>query len=414
MRRREFLGLMAALAGAGAGALGMPAAPMAAQVDRLRWWAPYPLVGPDGEVMGLEWRYLAGLISDAGKPTGFVVSLVTYSNIPFVQAGRYELLVMREDLTGAEPHRTRTYQGALTYDAATASYSFSGPDSSSASWRLDSAAGSYSLSVSTAELTLQGLTLLPAGPMIAESGDGVITDATFSGVEVFSDYYADWVAFQRAGETIGYGRFDIQNLKTRGLARPTGFSHHWFGIAAEAAGQPVWVSAWRLVSEKTYWVVTVARGSGATWTVESFTEASPGFAHPLAVEILEWQPQPVPAGEAARRTGRRWRVTAGRLLPGDLLDLDISVPPGQFIGDLRVAAGVTSTSRMQEAITGTAAGSVAGAAFGNLRFAVAESTYSELDPGQQPTPSPTTPTPSPTTPTPTPTGQRLNLPFVQR
>lgn len=375
MHRRQFLGLLAALAAAGA-AGGDAVRRVAAQTDRSLWWSPAPggTLPPNRVV--LEWRYLAGRISEAGQDVGFVVSLADF-NAPFVDPP--QLLVMREDLAGATPHRAQVYPGSLTYDAASATYRFAASSgAAAATWRFDSASQRYTLSVVSPELELGELTLIPQGALIPEAGTGQITTATFGGVDIFSDYYADWVTISRGGANLGVGRLDMQSIRPAAFTLPTGFSHHWFAVAAESEGAPVWLSAWRLVSERSFWVVTIARNSGASWSVESFTERTPDIAYPLSVEVRDWQPQPVADGEPPRRTGRRWLLSAGRSAPGDLLNLVVSVAPGQFISGARVGAGLTTTPLMQEAVGNTASGSLQGVALGPVRLVVAESTFSEL------------------------------------
>jgi hypothetical protein len=382
MDRRQFLGLMAALAAGGAAAT--PGYLARAAADRLSWWDPTPdfLARPSFPLTVVEWRYLAGRIVEGEEDYGFVVSIADYkfplNAAPFNNPP--QILVMRHDFaTGAQ--RSRIYDAAFTYDAATATYIFTATadPAITVTWRLDVAAQTYALSVASPELTLAGLTLAPAGDLVAEAGTGRITTARIEGVDVLSDYHADWVAIRRGETTIGYGRLDMQTLDPASV--PTtlsaGFSHHWFGLAADTAAGPVWVSAWHLVSQVTTWVATVARGTGAGWSVASFSELTPGFAFPVAVTTLDWQRQPVDAGAPARRTGKAWRVTAGQSAPGDLLDLTFSVPPGQFVARARVVSGLAGAYDMQEALTSTASGTVGGQPISGLRFAVAESTTSE-------------------------------------
>jgi hypothetical protein len=381
MRRRTFLGLLSALA---AGAATLPAARRSiAQSDRLTWWDPAAPAFPLGPV-ALEWRYLAGRIAAAeGQDLGFVISLVNYNLSPALvpDPPPPQLLVMRQDLAGAAGHATSTYPSAVVYDTPSATYTYTATGgAASATWRLDEAAQRYGLSLSSPELSLDGLTLEPVGGLIAEAGTGEIVTGQFGTVTIRSDYHADWVAIRRGDELVGYGRLDMQTLRPSGLPQLTSFSHHWFAVAGSAAGEPVWISAWRLESDETSWVVTIARGAGASWRVESLTEQTAGVGFPLEVMILDHQLQPVPAGAPARRTGRRWRVSAGLAAPGDLIDLEIAVPPGQFISGARVAPSFTGLAAMQEALTTEAAGSVGGAPLEDVQFAVAESTFSEPAP----------------------------------
>jgi hypothetical protein len=376
MRRRTFLGLLSALA-AGAPAL-TAVRRAAAQSERLTWWDPAtPAPVPDFVV--LEWRYLAGRITTETEDFGFVLSLAEYTIPPPLTEPPPQLLVMRQDFAGDAGHVAATYPSASGYDLPSAAYTYAatGGAAASATWRLDEAAQRYELSVSSPELSLSGLTLEPVGGLIPEAGTGQIVTGQFGNVTVRSDYHADWVAIRRGDATIGYGRLDMQTVKPSGVPQSASFSHHWFAVAAEVAGEPVWISAWRLVSDVTSWVVTIARGEGASWRVESFTEATAGVAFPLEVTILDYQPQPVPAGAPARRTGRRWRLSAGLAAPGDLIDLEIAVPPGQFIAGARVAAGFADLGPMQEAVTAEVTGTLGGAPLAGARFAVAESTFSE-------------------------------------
>lgn len=379
MRRRTFLGLLSALA---AGAAGLSAVrPVAAQSERLIWWDPAtPALPPD--LVVLEWRYLSGRITADGEDFGFVLSLARY--YPPLSPDQFppQLLVTRQELAGDGGHVTRTYPSTPGYDIPSATYTYTatGGAAASATWRLDEAAQRYELSVSSPELSLSGLTLEPVGALIAEGGTGDILTAQFGNVAVRSDYYADWVEIRREGETIGYGRLDMQTLKPSGVPSSTNFAHHWFAVAAEVAGEPVWISAWRLESDVTTWAVTIARGRGASWRVESFSEQTSGVAFPLEVTILDYQMQPMPADTPPRRTGRRWRISAGVAAPGDLLDLEIAVPPGQFITGARVAGSFAGATPMQEALTMEAAGTVGGAPLEGVQFAIAESTFHEPAP----------------------------------
>lgn len=388
MHRREFLGLLAAMAAAGGVA---PAGPRlrAAAIERLPWWipAPQPPFPPLPPLTLLEWRYLAGRITEGADDYGFIVSLGTY-RLPLRDPP--QLLVMRQDLR-SNSHTTRTYPGVISYTAADASYSFVADQDPSvtATWRLDTTSQRYTLSVASPELTLSGLSLEPVGDLVAEAGTGRITTAVLGGANVASNYHADWLALRRGATTLGYGRLDMQTIDVASIpsTRDFTFSHHWFAAAATLAnGEEVWIAAWRLVSEVTTWVATVARRRiGDGWNVASYNELTPAFAAPVAVQILAWQAQPVAANEPPQRTGQAWRVTAGLASAADLLDLTFRVAPGQFITGARVASGLTSFSAMQEAMTLDLSGSVGGQPLASVRFAVAESTYSEPAPAEEPT-----------------------------
>lgn len=386
MRRRQLIGLMAALAAAEAAA---PAIRRLAAVDRLTWWdqaalSPNPLDDPkQGKFVAVEWRYLAGRVTRRDEDFGYIVSITDHNPLePFVGADYQELIVMRQGLTGAQAHSTRTYRGALSYSGATYSFVPEGGSSPIASWSLDTAAQRYTLSVSTPELTLTNLLLTPQGTLIPEGGDGevisgniIVSDVP---IQVRSDYYADWVAVSSGGTLLGLARLDMQTIRPTLGSGGGAFSHHWFCLACTLADDtPAWVTAWRIVSgASATWCVTVATGRDATWSVASTTDEQFAGAQPLSVEILDWQS--IPGTSPTRRTGSRWRIQQGQAAAGDTLDLAIAVPPGQFIQNAR-SSTATSIS-MQEAVGTSASGRVGGKTITSVAFAVAESTYSERQP----------------------------------
>ncbi len=97
------------------------------------------------------------------------------------------------------------------------------------------------------------------------------------------------------------------------------------------------------------------------------------MAQPLVVRELAWQPLPASAGAGVQRAGSAWRITAGVAQPGDLIDLQIVVPPGQFAGSARLGAlGILSW--MEEAVGAQASGTVQGQPLSSVSLAVAEST----------------------------------------
>jgi hypothetical protein len=408
MQRRQFLGLIGGFAGAALIArsrLGALPAAYAQAPDRTIWWPPQPFDLIRRVV--LEWRYLAGRYTNNGQDIGFVCSFVDYKEVrnpltnAIIQAARQELIVMREDFTGATGHATRTYRGTLAYSADLRTYNFVATEDPSvaATFRFDSASTSYALNLTSPELTLVDLTLRPAGDLIPEGGDGEITSGNFGNTTVLSNYYADWLTIEQGGAQVGLARLDMQTIRPQGIPESfAGFSHHWFALAGTLSDcTPVWISAWEIISgSQTVWTVTIARGVEASWNVVSYTEESTGFAAPLAVEILNWQPQPASStspGAPARRTGKRWRLSAGLNAANDLIDLTLAVPPGQFIEAIRV--GSSTEAQMQEAAGAVAAGTVAGLALDQVTFLLAESTYAEVDPDPTAEPAPDTPIVSP-------------------
>ncbi len=443
MHRRQFLTLIGGLAGAALFArsrFGAVPATYAQAIDRTIWWPPQGLA----QGVAVEWRYLAGRYTRNGQDFGFVCSLVDYKEIrnPFtgqiLQASRKELIVMREDFSGAAGHATRTYNGTLTYDAPTRTYSFTTPadPAVTATWTLDSTAPAYNIALTSPELTLDDLTLRPVGDLIPEGGDGNITSGMIGGITVLADYYADWLTIEQGGAPVGLARLDMQTIRPQGIPTPeivNSFDHHWFALAGTLSDcTPVWISAWQIISdENTVWDVTIARGSGATWSVVSYTEESSAVAAPLDLDLLAWQPQPTDATTPetpARRTGKRWRLSAGLNTPTDLIDLTLEVPPGQFIKSARIAS--TREAPMQEAAGAVASGTIGGIALSGVAFLLAESTYAELDPDPTAAPTPDTPIISPpedptctVDPMPTPTAtvgpepgpdEQIFLPLIRR
>jgi len=383
MQRRTFLGLVGALAAGGFGAqraLIAHAAP-----TRLEWWEPAPPASPQNGYVALEWRYLAGRITRGAEDFGFVVSLADYNPLPpFINVSRAELLVMREDLTGAQPHATRTYEGTLAYDAATATYSFSisGNPAVSASWRLDNATQRYSLSVACPELTLSELLITPQGELIPEGGTGIVSSGSFiyndTSVVAVSDYYADWATLSSGGSALGVGRLDMQTIRPNlgGGSGSSSFSHHWFALAITLEDDtPAWVSGWQILAGSSIaWGVTVATGRGASWQVASIgSDSSFSGKQPLAISILDYQA--IPGAPTPQITGKRWRMRAGQAADSDTLDVDIAVPPGQFMEGARIS--VATGIRMQEAIGTSVRGLVGGKAIKAVTLAIVESTFSE-------------------------------------
>jgi hypothetical protein len=133
------------------------------------------------------------------------------------------------------------------------------------------------------------------------------------------------------------------------------------------------------------WGLTIARGEGASWQVESYTGAgdTPELAHPLEVLVLDWQT--VPGSDPALRTGRRWSIRAGKTDPDDLINAIIDVPTGQFISDARVLNASSSGSKMEEAVGTAGQSTIVGQNLTAVFFTVGETTYSEPDPGSEAT-----------------------------
>lgn len=364
---------------------------LAAGADRLTWWDPAAPTPVPGKYVLLEWRYLAGRITRGSEDYGFVVSLADYNSSAPGSGDRIELLVMREDFTGAGAHTNTTYLGSISYDASTATYSFVGEQAGvNASWKLDNgSAPRYTLSVTTPELTFDQLQITPIGDLIAEGGTGDISSGSFvlngTPVEALSDYYADWATLSLGGTQVGYGRLDMQTIRPVPVSeKPEPFSHHWFAVAAVLEdGTEAYVSGWELLSGSTAWTVTIATGGGSNWKVASVgSDTATPFdgVQPISVNILEYQPMPT---STPQHTGKRWRFQAGQKAQNDLILLDIAVPEGQFIKGARVS--VASDTPMQEALTAQASGFVRGKAIIKTRVAVVESTFARSGPTPAPT-----------------------------
>ena len=348
-----------------------------AAIDRTSKWRPNSKSN-----LVVEWRYLAGRIIDGAQDYGVIVAL---TDVKFPTPAQ-ELLVERQDLIGGTAPVSKAYTGSLTYDNGSATYTFqANQGQASATWQLDAASQVYHLSVATPELSLPNVVLRPRGDLIPEGGDGVIGVGQVLGFQIGSDYYADWASIEIGGQPRGVARIDMQGLYPllQGAAAghlrdgpaqaSTDYDHHWFAVAGQAGGQPVYVSAWRIeAASGPFWDVTIARISGAGWTVASTTEQSTAI-QPLAVRELTWQPLPPSAGLGAMQAGAAWRITAGVRQPGDLIDLEIAVPPGQFASSARFGA-LGGLSWMEEAVGKQASGTVQGQPLSGVTLAVAEST----------------------------------------
>jgi len=309
---------------------------------------------------------VAGRIVDGNDDFGFVVSMA--DNL----ATGPQLLVQRKSLNGDQAFIDGVYAGTREYNAASATYTFKDADDQTlATWSWSEVQQQYALTVTTSELTLNDIVLIPQGDLILEGGDGEIQVGRINGFLIDSDYHADWASIQVDGQHRGTARIDIQGLRpsSQPPTEASAYAHHWFAIAVELQDQtPAWVSAWRIEAlEGPYWTVTIARGSGATWQIErSLTEGN-SKAH-LTVEVLEWQVFPQ-SGPAEKYTGRTWRLTA----PDDSLDLTVAVTPGQFIRD-NPLSGLGGPEQMQEAIGVDVTGTILNQDINTVHLAAVEST----------------------------------------
>jgi hypothetical protein len=381
MRRRSFLSPTLILIATLIVVIVLPRSNAMAAIDRTTKWKP-----SSQSLLAVEWRYAAGRITDDSSDYGFVVALM---DMKFPQQSQ-ELLVERRDLSDSDAFLTNSYTGTLSYDTTSATYTFHAALSqASAAWQWDDGAQVYRLTITSPELSLANIVLRPQGDLIPEGGDGAIGVGQMSGLQVGSDYYADWTAVEIGSVPKGFARVDMQGLyPVFGLAGTSmvlaavgpaqaeaDYDHHWFAIAGQLAGAPVWISAWRIEQASgPLWDVTIARGSGTNWQVASMTEQSAAVA-PLTVRPLAYQPLPTSAGPAlsGASTGIRWRLSAGQTTPGDLIDLEIVVPPGQFPDGARLglAAGL---SWVEEAVGVAASGTVGGRPLSDARLVVAETT----------------------------------------
>jgi hypothetical protein len=373
LNRRTFLTLAgSAAAGAVTGARWAHIT-LAASIDRTSKWSPNP-----NPLLAVEWRYVAGRIAAGNSDFGFIVALSDMK----VPSRTQELLVERQDFTGDQAFATKPYPGVLAYNGGT--YSFQALQGQvSASWQWDAAAQVYRLSVASPELSLQDVVLRPQGDMIPEGGTGTITIAPILGLPIGSDYYADWAAVEVGGVAQGFARVDIQGLYlaaargNRDLAAPASgdYDHHWFAVAGQLEGAPVWISAWRMEAQDgPRWDVTIARGTGPTWQVVSTTEQSVA-AFPLQVWPVDWQalPSTAAAAKIGQRTGTSWRLSAGISQPGDLIDLEIAVPPDQFAASARLGL-IQELDWVEEGVGMSASGTVQRKPLGGVTLAVAETT----------------------------------------
>lgn len=343
-----------------------------AAADRLTQWAP-----STDPLMRAEWRYAAGRITDGAEDFGFIVS-ISEINTSLIQGNT--LTVQRQDCAGGQDFAGNTYTGTLTYDSPTATYSFE--DSSNqelVNWRWDNSAQVYTLTVATTELSLTNVTMVPQGALIDEGGDGNIKVGRIGNILVDSNYYADWTTLEIGGVEKGVARVDMQVL-LRGddtTEVSNDYDHRWFALAANLnGGTQAWVSAWKIEDfDGPYWTVTIATGSDTTWNIFSVTEEDEGaLAEPLTVTTLARQNLPASTGLDIS-TGKKWHLTAGSNQANDLLDIQITVPEGQFI-----TSNIQSTSDwLEEAVGIQVEGRISGTEISEVRMVAAESS-TEFDP----------------------------------
>ncbi len=359
--RREFLALSG---GALARYAAAPLYKLHFTTNRADKWAP------DSNVLTLiQWRHVVGRILDGDDDYGFIVSISDITTPPTSQ----QLLVQRQSLNGDQAFAYQVYAGTREYDIPSATYTFKDGDNQTlATWNWNETDQQYELTVTTTELTLSDVLLKPQGDLIAEGGDGEIQAGRIKGVLIDSDYHADWASIEIGEQEKGIARIDMQGLRPAGPPQPETrkYAHNWFAIAVELSDETLaWISAWRIEAlEGPYWTVTIAQGSGETWTIErSLTEGD--LTTPLAVQVLEWQDIP-DTGPAPKQAGRKWRLTA----PDGSLNLDVAVPPGQFIIG-NPLAGLSDLPQMQEAVGIEATGTVLGKSIATVRLVSVESTF---------------------------------------
>ncbi len=347
----------------------------AATLTRVQAWAPNPNVI-------LEWRYIAGRITDGADDYGFIISISDQRG-PLLPA-KQELLVQRQNFNG-DPPSSESYGGNFTYASGTGTYTFQAASSPvSAIFQLDPITQLYHLTLSSPGLSFTDIVLQPKGNLIPESGDGAISVGTVQGFQVASDYYADWTEVEIGGQVKGVARVDMQGLRptlqvaSAPAAISVDYDHHWFALAGTLDTGPVWISAWRIETAKgPLWDVTIANGTitnaNAPWVATFKTEADT-MAEPLTVHPLAWQSIPGFArSDGPSYTGTSWHLSAGVTQPGDLLDLTLTVPPGQFAKSARIGGNGT-TGFLEEAVGVSATGTVQKQQLSGVRLVVAETT----------------------------------------
>jgi hypothetical protein len=362
-------------------------------INRLEKWRP-------NSSLRVEWRYAAGRIIDGGQDFGFIISM---SDIKISGVESQQFSVQRQNFTGNQEFVGKTYTGSLIYDSGSA-YTFKDEAAQIlATWQWDDDAAQpvYKLTVNTPELSLDNLVLRPKGALIPEGGTGSILVGQIAGILIDSDYHADWTGIEISGQEKGVARVDMQGLRPpqplSNLATVFGgwleqsadkgqpplssarikaadstedYDHHWFAAAVELSDGPAWVSAWRIEdAQGPFWGLTIARYGGTSWQVVlSLTEKDTVIV-PLEVNVLAWQELPASAA-SQQSTGTAWRLTAGVNQANDALDIQISVPPGQFITNTKQILG----SWLEEGVGLEVMGTILGNPVSSTKMVAAETT----------------------------------------
>lgn len=366
------------------------------------------LFGPETEInrkekwrptdQPIQWRYLAGRITRENEDFGFVVSLAE-NKVPGFES--QELLVQRQNFTEEENFVGTTYKGQLTYDENTATYTFVNEQGQElARWQWQENTQTYQIQVQTEELALFSLELQPQGSLIPEGGDGEICVGHLGTEKVLSTYHADWTEIKTNGATVGVARLDMQDLRLASGVENVGdwvkkwsrrklqgdesvpvaeagpkpdYDHHWFSLAVTLkTGAKVYLSCWRIEDEVTgspFWDVTIATKQDEQWLVHSWTEENI-VSNPLEITTTFWQP--VPDSESKESTGCGWHLKAGESEVGDLIDLEVDIPEGQFIQGEISPRGLQSW--MEEGIGTDAKGTILGIEIESVQVVAAEST----------------------------------------
>jgi len=92
------------------------------------------------------------------------------------------------------------------------------------------------------------------------------------------------------------------------------------------------------------------------------------MAAPLQVSTVNFQTLPTTT-DPVQYTGTKWKLTAGITQTNDLFNLQVTVPPGQFI----TSNTQTIADWLEEAVGTEAEGTVLGIPISTVRMATAES-----------------------------------------